>query len=37
VTAALAGATAVVVATSDRVPPVVAILAAGVIGWLLWR
>jgi chromate transport protein ChrA len=36
VTAALAVATAIVVAT-DRVPPVVAILAAGVIGWLLWR
>ena len=35
-TATLAGATAIVVAT-DRVPPVVAILAAGVIGWLLWR
>jgi len=36
VTAALAVATALVVAT-DRVPPVVAILAAGAVGWLLWR
>jgi chromate transporter len=36
VTVALAGATALVVAT-DRVPPVVAVLAAGTIGWLLWR
>jgi chromate transporter len=35
-TVVLAGATAVVVAT-DRVPPVVAVLAAGAIGWLLWR
>ena len=36
VTVALAGATALVVAT-DRVPPVVAVLAAGAVGWLLWR
>jgi chromate transporter len=36
VTVALAGATALVVA-ADRVPPVVAVLAAGAIGWLLWR
>jgi chromate transporter len=36
VTVALAGVTALVVAT-DRVPPVVAVLAAGAIGWLLWR
>lgn len=35
VTAALALATALIVATSDRVPPVLAILAAGGIGWLL--
>lgn len=33
-TAALALATALVVAT-DRVPPVVAVLAAGLIGWLV--
>ena len=36
VTAALAVATALVVAT-DRVPPVIAVLAAGGIGWLLSR
>lgn len=36
VTAALALATALVVAT-DRVPPVVAVLAAGLIGWLVSR
>ena len=36
VTAALALGTALVVA-SDRVPPVVAILAAGGVGWLLTR
>jgi chromate transporter len=35
-TAALAAATALAVAT-DRVPPVLAVLGAGVIGWLLWR
>jgi hypothetical protein len=34
VTAALALGTALVVA-SDRVPPVLTILAAGVVGWLL--
>jgi chromate transporter len=34
VTAALALATALVVAT-DRVPPVLVILAAGIVGWLL--
>ena len=36
VTAALAVGTALVVAT-DRVPPVVAVLAAGGIGWILSR
>ncbi len=35
-TGALAVLTALAVAT-DRVPPVLAILSAGVIGWLLWR
>jgi hypothetical protein len=35
-TGALAVGTALVVAT-DRVPPVLAVLAAGAIGWLLSR
>jgi chromate transport protein ChrA len=33
VTLALAGVTALAVAT-DRVPPVLAVLAAGALGWL---
>jgi chromate transport protein ChrA len=33
-TAALAVGTALLV-TSDRIPPVLAILAAGLIGWIL--
>jgi len=36
VTLALAGLTALAVAT-DRVPPVLAILAAGALGWVLMR
>jgi chromate transporter len=36
VTLALAGLTALAVA-SDRVPPVLAILAGGALGWLLMR